>query len=675
MDSERPSNDDVVPWFTDRSSIVREIHERAPYSTGRFVRAARLTIAFPSLKERIRTLIDAQVESHEDFKPADVKSVIRAIGETTLQYVNPQRENDVLAKKEACIQDLLRAACDDAREPTTDKIVNEATDCVAQKIMDRASLSGTTWGAFSVTPAFGETEIDPTKATRPDGSVADVVAQMRSGEFSRLDLSWRKANNEKYRLRTRWEVFAHSHNYSVYEDLENKDAEPDTRGTTLKNFFNLKNDAITSFLAALDKRPNTKDGRVDGRESTLRSMCGKGGVLAAAYYWLVPGTWLFGQKRAGRKDAWCLLPEKDADGDDEAAATDVVERLRKYGEALSTNGPFGENDRDAVRADLRKIADAAREWFAIKDASVGESEGPRQPSDGPPVLREDFVFSYVAGGRALLLSDLRPDIDKTRRHRIHDYPSRTLIIDLGMTAEQRGRFLARLMDLSTFRHLALRGQPYVNAAIDALTQIGMALSLASLETHDAGKRAHLLRKLSEALDQLNLFFTYGISAKRTSTDVYSANIEVILEKMREQRISGWQTLNEYMSRYFASADQIARLANRYETLRDRVSGSATLVQAELSEQQRDHQTDVLTAMADATAAMQKSAKGSEKVARGSLRVGIIAIAIAIVGTLLDLLPGAVQPNLQPEVRDGFDRSGGDDTSVDAAPTDEDPNTP
>jgi len=151
------------------------------------------------------------------------------------------------------------------------------------------------------------------------------------------------------------------------------------------------------------------------------------------------------------------------------------------------------------------------------------------------------------------------------------------------------------MDVAAFRHLGLRGHPYARPATDALTQVGVALSELNLgadtsgtDTDASGKNAESdqLNKtlervlvLSRALDLLNLFFTYGINGKWNSTKGYSRHIQKNLQLIREARVPGYQTLEGYLDRYFAAAQEIERLQERYNTLRMRITEAADLLRA------------------------------------------------------------------------------------------------
>ena len=399
---------------------------------------------------------------------------------------------------------------------------------------------------------------------------------------SRIDMRWISADPNGYRLRARWEGYEHSQNISIFEDCSSDHRDLPGCRDLIDQFGNDTFESVTSFFALLNGNPITRqDGeaqnvRVERRRETMVEFCGgeykaENGqaelrrqpcsrLLLAAYYWLAPIDWLLE-----------IVPGL-VDGNDEPIDPVVASSaLKRYAEHFSNieqnfpvdalrrsffqeadadgqadagsrksntkTGSSGIGDDDIAYVALRAIANWARRWFRIADM------------DDHQRYRNDFVFSFVSGGRALLISDLRPDRNSGDVPRtFHDHPTRTLIVDLGLSEEQRGRTLARVMDLATYRHLALRGQPYVQAAIDSLTEVGKVLSLTTapkrvdypekkfnlgifykksfknlltIEDDQMKVLTDRMRSASSVLDRLNLFFTYGVSAKRDSTSVYA----------------------------------------------------------------------------------------------------------------------------------------------------------
>ncbi|WP_375201526.1 DUF3422 family protein [Hyphococcus sp.] len=321
---------------------------------------------------------------------------------------------------------------------------------------------------------------------------------------------------------------------------------------------------------------------------------------------------------------------------------------------IAADGMLGEKT-------LRFIVKIMQQWFQYA------------PADGPqePLPREDFVLSFLSHGRALLISDLRPERLLKSKNKYVDYATRTVILDLGMHKEERGRMLQRLMDIATFRHLGLRGYPYVNEATHALNHLGAALNKYGDAANDSNadddaiprlrerlkafkqknnpseltkerndierdidliltaleaKFARILR-ISDALDLLNLFFTYGVSGKANSTAGYSRHIRENLAMLRESRAPGYQTLAGYLDRYFACAHEIETLRTRYQTLRERANEAADLIRTRLDQ--------MLAIQLNFEAATQgETMDATRQTARRSMWIGFAAAGAGFVAALV-----------------------------------------
>ncbi|MEO1241234.1 MAG: DUF3422 family protein [Pseudomonadota bacterium] len=325
-----------------------------------------------------------------------------------------------------------------------------------------------------------------------------------------------------------------------------------------------------------------------------------------------------------------------------------------------------EFDRRAVdgalaESGLRFVVKAMQRWF-----QYGAESAPDQI-----LPREDFVVSFISGGRGLLISDLRPERREYSRNKFVDGATRTIILDLGMHKEERGRLLQRLTDIATFRHLGLRGYPYVNDATNALNHLGAALNKhadASDDPHTTSDDIHKLRRelmkirkieddkelkakvveiekeideilqnletkffkvsrIADALDLLNLFFTYGVSGKANSTAGYSRHIRENLVMLREARAPGYQTLKGYLDRYFACAHEIEMLRSRYQTLRARVNEATDLI--------RTRHGQMLGIQLNLEAAMQgKTMEATRRTAKWSLRTALGALGITFAALVI-----------------------------------------
>lgn len=224
--------------------------------------------------------------------------------------------------------------------------------------------------------------------------------------------------------------------------------------------------------------------------------------------------------------------------------------------------------------------------------------------------RKDFVISRISNGQAILISDLRP----TDRRTAHgEMASQAIILDIGLTSEERGRIVRRCTDIASARTLAFREFPYVDALTTAINSIGRKLNQCNSEILDVAHRdsaalwtdpdpeapaqeppqaegraryalertLRRLRQLSINLSTLNAFITQGVTGAQVASQDYRRMVEERAKSLRETPLGGFQTLDAFLSRFFSTSDGIDRMAVRYDTLRRRVAEYSQLVRAEI----------------------------------------------------------------------------------------------
>lgn len=681
--------------FSNRNEIVGEIHKRIPLSIGEYMRATKVTVAYPTLKDRIRFILEQSLcEENKAQNPdlriepdkldrwpfGSVADVMRALGNS--KDKGQTRLARVLVKR--AVKRAINAP--DNGKPVTTRAFEKATRETIHDFVKKAQAryeNETSEGRTPPETDFHYSEPKEKNLTRVDTGDDPFKDGKVSQNLRRLDMVWRnsiantgalkradaiEAFNESgdesrprgHRLRARWEGYSLSTNIAIFEDIVPFAGATDKVEDTLRHFHNWRFDPFTTFAehihptnpANLFDEARSKSARGEGnnRKTVFDDFTGPGqeyggGVLGVAQYWLEPFQGFVDRWFEGAKPKKDTQPAANPDAPDtikkemgfqvvgqgenvkaqlnstfnKAQIEALLPHLRRFGARSAPTEEIValEGDKKSPKSGetivslrimdlLRAIAGVVKERFQIADSSMGDHHH-----------RDDFVFSFMAGGRALVAADVRPNQDKDKELEINDFQSRTLIIDLGMTPEQRGRLIQRLMDISTFRLLSLRGHPQLPPAFDALTDIGVSLS--RLSTQDDGpdedeeedeeedevtppttkERARIanekqkflsdrlksLDNLSTALDQMNLFFTYGISGKRDATDSYANQVEKLLRQLREKRIAGWQRLDEFLDRFFIAKAQIDRLAGRYETLRERINGAIALVNAKLNQEQ------------------------------------------------------------------------------------------
>ncbi len=181
-----------------------------------------------------------------------------------------------------------------------------------------------------------------------------------------------------------------------------------------------------------------------------------------------------------------------------------------------------------------------------------------------------LVGSRVAGGGALAFTDFRVQPDGF---------SRFLIQDHTMTPWQAGRVVQRLLEIDTYRLMALLALPVAQALAPAIARAEREvadITAAMVTAADADEPTLLdqLTRLAAEIDSRQATASFRLSAAAAYEDLVHRRI---LE-LREVRISGLQTWQEFTDRRLAPAMQTCRsVATRQEELSRRVARATQLL--------------------------------------------------------------------------------------------------
>ncbi len=165
-----------------------------------------------------------------------------------------------------------------------------------------------------------------------------------------------------------------------------------------------------------------------------------------------------------------------------------------------------------------------------------------------------LIGSRVAEGRGVALTDLR----------IHeDGFSRFVLINEDMTEQQVGRFVQRLFDIETYRMMALLALPVAQQLAPVLddnerelTEIGKAL--VDAEDNQEEILLERLTRLSAGGQHRHQRSSYRFDA----ADAYYEIVQQRISELRESRIIGLQTFEEFTARRLAPAVKTYRAVSR-----------------------------------------------------------------------------------------------------------------
>jgi uncharacterized membrane-anchored protein len=221
------------------------------------------------------------------------------------------------------------------------------------------------------------------------------------------------------------------------------------------------------------------------------------------------------------------------------------------------------------------IAAVPADWVAglsgqtIVAAHVALVRASSEPLDHESIAARLFggnslVGATIAGGSGVALTDFRIGADGF---------SRFYLIDRGMTPRQCGRMLQRLLEIDTYRIMALLAFPIARQLGPFLTQSERELAEITAALTQAQEKDEAL--LLDRLTQLEAQIESRESKHAYRFDAADAYYELVrrrIAELREDRIQGLQTFLEFTERRLAPAMSTCRaIAGRMRALSERVA--------------------------------------------------------------------------------------------------------
>ena len=205
------------------------------------------------------------------------------------------------------------------------------------------------------------------------------------------------------------------------------------------------------------------------------------------------------------------------------------------------------------------------------------------------------VGSAVGDGAGLAYSDFLTHPDGF---------GRILLVDQGFTPLVAGRMLQRLFEIEAYRMMALLAFPVARRLSPRLLAIERALAgLTDDIARDGGRDENLLQELTRLAAEVES----GLSASQFRFGACRAYAELVrtrIAELRERRLSGLQTLDEFMSRRFTPAvATCATVSQRMHDLSERVAQASHLLSTRV-DIAREKQNHALLASMDRRAKLQ-----------------------------------------------------------------------
>jgi uncharacterized membrane-anchored protein len=221
-------------------------------------------------------------------------------------------------------------------------------------------------------------------------------------------------------------------------------------------------------------------------------------------------------------------------------------------------------------------------------------EPPHVRSVAPVFGSELLVGNRIADGAATVVTDLRAV----------DGVTRFLVFDHALNRRRAGRIAQRLIELDTYRMMALLSLPVASRRMSELGAEEDALaSLMDRFRAAADGDDRLLAELTDlAASVEHAMANHG--SRFSATQAYRGIVDRRLAELREIAVPGLQPLSEFLDRRFRPAmDSCAAASARQAQLSERIARAAQLLQTR-AEVERERQNQALLASMDKRQGMQ-----------------------------------------------------------------------
>jgi uncharacterized membrane-anchored protein len=277
-----------------------------------------------------------------------------------------------------------------------------------------------------------------------------------------------------------------------------------------------------------------------------------------------------------------------------------------------------------------------QQWLASLDGKIMVATHVVLDGSDTPVQDYARRLRRVFEGNALVASRVLQDAELWTDFLIQaDGFSRLVLRDVGLMQQQAGRLVQRVLEIETYRMMCLRGLPHAQQATPVLNAIEgelAALTAAMVATDDShgdndpdGEQALLgqITRLAARLEKLAVDDSYRFSASQA----YFRLVRSRIEELREERMEGFPTLDEFMDRRLTPAvDTCAAIASRQEALARRIAQTNDLLRTRVGIVQEQQNRQILQSMNRRAAQQQKLQQAVEG-------LSVVAISYYMIGLL------------------------------------------
>ena len=295
----------------------------------------------------------------------------------------------------------------------------------------------------------------------------------------------------------------------------------------------------------------------------------------------------------------------------------------RYKFIVAGNGdPFDTPALQAVPAD----------WLAALPGRVMVATHAALLPAGPGEPDHEALAARYFGGDALVGAGVASSAGVAfTDFRIRDGFSRLLVFDRGMTPRQAGRSMQRLLEIDTYRMMALLALPVAQSLTPWLNDAERELARITESLVDSNEASE--PELLDRLTRLEAEIESRESAQHyrfTAAAAYYELVQRRIDELREERIRGLQTFREFTERRLAPAMNTCRsVSARLESLSQRVARATQLLNTRVDltrERQNQQLLETMNRRAEAQLRLQQTVEGLSAAAITYYVVGLVGYA-------------------------------------------------
>ncbi|MFG6466547.1 DUF3422 family protein [Roseateles sp. BYS87W] len=192
------------------------------------------------------------------------------------------------------------------------------------------------------------------------------------------------------------------------------------------------------------------------------------------------------------------------------------------------------------------------------------------PEAGAWFGEHPVVASTMGGGHSMVVTDFQL--------RASGFEHLVVLAEPGTPETRVGRISQRLLELETYRLMALRGLPAAKALAPTLAEVESTLAgiTARLQARGASE-AELLDDLISTAARIE-HATAEQQYRFSATQAYHGIVQARLDELREGKVAGTQTLGEFMQRRLSPAiATVTATEQRLARLSQRISRTSALL--------------------------------------------------------------------------------------------------